>query len=61
MNTYLVLSDTNYGEVVHVVNAVDEDDVRVIVSVDDSVWSGYEIEIVNTTTRGIVAIVGARD
>tara|TARA_R110000803_G_scaffold95395_5_gene163399 strand:+ start:6559 stop:6744 length:186 start_codon:yes stop_codon:yes gene_type:complete len=58
MNTYLVKSSTNYGEVAHVVNAIDEADVRIIVLNDSSVWSGYEIELINTTKRGLVSIVG---
>lgn len=58
MNTYLVKSATNYGEVVHVVNAENEDDVAEIVSDNNGIWNGYEIEKVDTTTRGIVAVAG---
>lgn len=58
MNTYLVKSATNYGEVVHVVNAENEDDIRNIVLNNDEVWDGYEIEQVDTVTKGIVAVVG---
>jgi hypothetical protein len=58
MGTYLVKSATNYGEVVHIVNAEDEDDVRNIVLNNDEVWDGYEIEKVDTTTRGIIAVAG---
>ena len=58
MNTYLVKSGTNYGEVVHVVNADDESEVRSIVLNNDQVWEGYEIEKVDTNTKGIVAIAG---
>lgn len=58
MNTYLVKSITNYGEVVHVVNATDEDDVRNIVLNRADVWDGYEIEKVDTITRGVVTVAG---
>ncbi len=58
MNTYLVKSQTNYGEVVHVVNAIDETDVVNIVKNNNEVWGGYEIELLDTTTRGIVASGG---
>ena len=58
MNTYLVRSATNYGEVVHVVVAVDEDDVRDIVSGRERVWEGYEIEEINTNNRGVVVVIG---
>ena len=58
MNTYLVKSQTNYGEVVHVVNAMDEADVDSIVLNDSSVWAGYEIELINTTERGVISIAG---
>jgi len=59
MNTYLVKSATNYGELVHVVNADDEDEVRRIVAKCNDVWGGYEIEMVDTTTKGVVAVGGA--
>lgn len=52
MKTFLVKSATNYGEVVHVVNAKDETDVRNIVLNNDGVWDGYDIEEVDTHTRG---------
>ena len=58
MSTFLVLSSTNYGEVVHVVNAEDEDDVRNIVLNNDGVWDGNKIQMVDTNTRGIAAVVG---
>ncbi len=50
MNTYLVKSATNYGEVVHLVNADDETEVRNIVLNNDEVWDGYEIEKVDFLT-----------
>ncbi len=58
VNTYLVKSQTNYGEVVHVVNANDETEVRNIVLNNDEVWDGYAIEKVDTNTKGIVAVAG---
>lgn len=58
MDTYLVKSATNYGEVVHVVNADDETEVRNIVLNNDEVWDGYEIEKLDTGTKGIVAVAG---
>ncbi len=51
-------SQTNYGDVVHVVNAIDETDVVNIVKNNNEVWGGYEIELLDTTTRGIVASGG---
>ena len=58
MNTYLVKSQTNYGEIAHVVNAEDEVHVRNIVLNDPEVWDGYEIELVDTSTVGIVTVCG---
>ncbi|MBD3405048.1 MAG: hypothetical protein GF411_02795 [Candidatus Lokiarchaeota archaeon] len=58
MNTYLIRSHTNYGEVVHIINAENEAEVREFASKCNTVWDGYDIEEVDTKTRGIVAIGG---
>jgi len=58
MKTYLVKSQTNYGETVAVVNAENETEVRNIVLNNEYVWDGYEIEEVDTKTRGIITFAG---
>jgi hypothetical protein len=34
MNTYIVVSDTNYGEVVHIINSATEGKARLLAMVD---------------------------
>ena len=58
LKTYLLRSFTNYGEVVHVVNAENEDEVRKVALNHPGVWEGYSIEELNTVTKGIVAVAG---
>jgi len=58
MKTYLLRSQTNYGEVVHIVNALDEEDMRSLVADNPYVWDGYTHEVLNTKTRGLKAEAG---
>lgn len=55
MKIFLVKSQTNYGEVVHLVRATDETHVRNLVLNNDEVWDGYLIEEVDTSGIGILA------
>ena len=54
MKTFILRSDTNYGELIHIVNAEDEDDCRNIVLNNEKVWDNYTLEELNTETKGIV-------
>lgn len=58
MNTYLIRSYTNYGEVVHIINAEAEGEARKIADRSSCVWEGYDIEKIDTKSRGIVAVAG---
>lgn len=58
MKTYLVVSDTNYGTVVHVINARNEAEVREIADGQDCVWEGYELIELDTETPGVVVEAG---
>jgi hypothetical protein len=50
MKTFLIKSNTNYGEVVHVINAKSRADVRKLADSIKGIWDGYEIEEIDTTT-----------
>ena len=58
MNTYLILSRTNYGETVVIINAPNEAAARTIADSDNHVWDGYLVELLDTTTIGSVAYCG---
>ena len=58
MKTFFLRSCTNYGEVVHIVNADNEDEVRNIVRNNNTVWDGCEIEEINTNIKGVVCVGG---
>lgn len=58
MKTYIVKSFTNYGEVVHIVNAENLDDLSTIVSADDTIWDNPNIEELDMSVHGVVAIGG---
>jgi len=58
MKTFLVKSYTNYGEVVHVVNADNETEARTVADGRDDVWEGYEVEELSRDLRGVVAVAG---
>ena len=61
MNTYMLRIQTSYGEVVHIVNAESEDDVRDIARTDDTIRLGHDIEFIDTKTHGIVNSGGGDD
>jgi hypothetical protein len=58
MKTFLIKSNTNYGEVVHVINAPSEEAVKILANSNKAVWDGYEVEEIDTTTIGLVTICG---
>lgn len=59
MKTFMLRSSTNYGELVHIVNADNEDEARNLVKDDHTVWDGYKIEEINTNVKGVVCVGGA--
>lgn len=56
--TYLVLSQTNYGETVTVINAKDESELKEIASQCDTVWDGYDFEEIDTHAHGKIGCYG---
>lgn len=58
LGLYAVTSRTNYGEVIHLINAENESEVKDIAKDNDEIWEGYEIELINTVKRGIVFVGG---
>lgn len=58
LRTYLVLSRTNYGETVTVINAKGEDDMKEIARDCDTVWDGYTFIEVDTSIRGQLGCYG---
>ena len=58
MKTFATRSWTNYGEVIHLINANTEEEARSIADDCDTVWDYYQIEEVSTTIHGIVFIGG---
>jgi hypothetical protein len=57
MKTFITKSWTNYGEVVHIVNAENEDLAGTLAE-EHGAWDGYEIEELDTTKEGLVGIYG---
>lgn len=58
MKTYLVLSETNYGESVMVVNAQNREDARAIADKEPAVWDNYTIEEINPDAHGVQGFYG---
>ena len=58
MKTYAIISMTNYGETILLVNAENEDEARSIAEKDDRCWEGYSIEEIDTKASGVVFFGG---
>jgi hypothetical protein len=58
VRTFLVLSQTNYGETVAVVNACSIEDVHRLVVHCCLVWAGYEVREIDVDTIGISDFAG---
>jgi len=58
LKTYAVLSRTNYGELVHIINASSPEEAQAI-AIEDCGWDGSEVELIDTTTAGLIKICGA--
>lgn len=58
MKTYIVTSYTNYGQYVHLINAYNIEDVRSVADKCDTIWSGYDVEELDTETYGIIFVGG---
>jgi hypothetical protein len=54
MKTFILCSDTNYDLSVTIVNAESEEEVRNLVKDNKYVWLGYNINEIDTKTKGIV-------
>lgn len=59
MNTYLVASDTNYGLMVHVVNAATPEEARQLAEAAGA-WPHADITLIDTAKPGVVAYEQAR-
>ena len=53
IKTFLVISETNYGEKVMVVNSTTPEEASKIAT-DNGAWEGAEVVEINTETPGIV-------
>jgi hypothetical protein len=61
MKTYLVSSDTNYGLMVHIVNAdTPKEALRLAETYSPGAWDGAEVKEINTKTPGVVLWEEAR-
>ena len=57
MKTYIVRSYTNYGEVVHIINADDEKDAGDMAK-EYGAWDDCDVEEIDTATRGLSCVGG---
>ena len=57
MKTFIICSDTSYGEVVHIVNAENKEAAKMIAE-ENGAWEGCVIDELNTTHFGLVGIYG---
>ena len=53
LNTYIVESDTNYGLMVHVINAEDDTMAKKL-AIKDGAWDDCVIHLIDTDCAGIV-------
>lgn len=60
MKTFLIRSQTNYGEWCHIINAEDMEQASQLADVAGA-WPGFAIEEVNTSSFGVVATCGGGD
>ena len=55
MNTYYLTWMTNHGEYACVINASSREKVDEIARDNEYIWDDYTVELVDTTTEGVVA------
>jgi len=55
---YIITSDSNYGKVVQIVNAHDEDEAWEIASESPYCWYNGEVEEIDTDTYGLIYDTG---
>ena len=58
MVTFVAESEGNYGTIVQIVNAEDEEAAREILKNHPHCWDGYTLETVDTKTGGVVYDTG---
>lgn len=54
MKTFVITSYTNYGQVIDIVNANNLEEANNIANQDKTIWKGFDIEELDTTTLGNV-------
>lgn len=53
MKTYIVTSTTNYGLMIHIVNAENKKNATTL-ALKEGAWEGCKISEINTKTEGVV-------
>lgn len=54
MKTFAITFETNYGEVVRLVNAPGLEEARSLADHHGAIWGGYTVELIDTKTYGFV-------
>lgn len=55
MKTYCIVSETNYGKMVHIVNALSRKE-AVVIAEEEGAWGYADVQLIDTTKSGCVFI-----